>query len=190
MLILAGCVTSPQVSEHEDARPIASTAYTDDTAPAYRGSAKDRKMAEAYISYIVKHYSISKKGARIIIDAVMTESRKHRMDKSLITAVIAVESRFNPYALSKSNAEGLMQIIPRWHPDKMAKIGGEERVIDTRRNIAAGTLALKEYMARHNQNVTLALQQYNGSLTDPKRKYSNKVLAEKRRIDHWVAARS
>ena len=189
-LILAGCATSPQTNSQEETSPSASARFPDDSSTHFRGSAKDRKVADAYISYIVKHYSISKKGARIIIDAVMTESQKHRIDRSLITAVIAVESRFNPYALSRSNAEGLMQIIPRWHPDKMAKIGGDERIVDTKRNIAAGTLALKEYLNKHNQNVALALQQYNGSLGDPKRKYSSKVLAEKRRIDHWVTARS
>lgn len=183
-------MTPPQSNEQDEdevvAKAIASENFKKQSKPV---SARDRKISAAYVSYISKHYSISRKGARRIVEAVMAESKRSQVDKSLITAVIAVESRFHPYALSRGNAEGLMQIIPRWHPDKMARIGGEEHIVDTRHNIATGTLALKEYLNRHNQNVALALQQYNGSLNDPKRRYSNRVLAEKRRIDQWVDAR-
>jgi len=188
LLALAGCITPPQTADEDRVEPAIGTnlseKYKNRNNPT---GPKDRKVTEAYVSYIVKNYSISKKGARRIVEAVTAESKTYKVDKSLITAVIAIESRFNPYALSKSNAEGLMQIIPRWHPEKMAKIGGEEQIVETRHNIAAGTLALKECLVKHNQNVALALQQYNGSLFDTKRKYSNKVLAEKRRIDQWVA---
>lgn len=181
-------MTPPQVGEQEDSDGISNVIAS--SGNRRHGGPKERKTADAYVSYIVKHYSISRKGARRIVDAVMAESKTHRVDKSLITAVIAVESRFHPYAASKSNAEGLMQVVPRWHPEKMARIGGEEQIVDTRRNIAVGTLTLKECLAKHNHDVTLALQQYNGSLGDSRRRYSKKVLAEKSRIDRWVAART
>lgn len=184
LLSLSGCISLSQTGEREDGEAaIRASDYKTAISP------KDRRMAEAYVSYIVKHYSISRKGARRIVEAVMAESQKHKVDRSLITAVIAVESRFHPYALSKGNAEGLMQVIPRWHPEKMARIGGEEKIVDTRGNICAGTMTLKEYLVRHDHNVELALQQYNGSLNDRGRRYSRRVLAEKNRIDRWLAAR-
>lgn len=151
--------------------------------------AKEDRIQKALISYISSHYLISEKGAAKIVSATIEAGKAKQLEFSFITAIIAIESKFNPYAKSSANAEGLMQVIPRWHPEKMQAIGGSKNIIETRENILAGASTIKEYLTIHNNNEVLALQQYNGSLSDKRRKYSNSVLNEKHKIDNWIQSR-
>jgi len=51
-----------------------------------------------------------------------------RIDPTLVLAIAAVESKFNPEPVNPATgARGLMQIMPRWHQDKILGIGGEPR---------------------------------------------------------------
>ena len=70
------------------------------------------------------------------------------LDPLLVLAVIAVESRFNPIAESGMGAKGLMQIIPRFHLDKLRAAGGEDAVFDPESNILVGARILQEYVYR------------------------------------------
>lgn len=148
--------------------------------------AKEKSIHKAIVSYIATNYLISEKGATKIVSAVIEAGNKSKVDFSLITAIIAIESRFNPYAKSVANAEGLMQVIAKWHPEKMKSIGGTQNIIETRENILAGSATIKDFLNQYNNNKILALQQYNGSLNDPNRKYSNMVLKEQYRIEQWI----
>lgn len=150
---------------------------------------KEDRMRSALIGYITSHYLISEKGADKIIQATIEASKLKGIEPSLVIAIIAIESGFNPYAKSKGNAEGLMQVIPYWHPEKMQSIGGTKNIIETRANIMAGTSTIKEYLNKFKDNKILALQQYAGALDDKKRKYSNAVLSEKRKIDSWISSK-
>jgi len=70
------------------------------------------------------------------------------LDPLRFSAVMAVESRFNPVAESLMGAKGLMQVIPRHHLDKLLEHGGKEAVLDPMINIALGARILKEYVRR------------------------------------------
>jgi len=63
-------------------------------------------------------------------------------------AVISIESRFNPIAESVMGAKGLMQIIPKYHLDKLNAAGGEDAVLDPESNIQVGARILQEYVHR------------------------------------------
>lgn len=78
------------------------------------------------------------------------------LDPQLIACVIAVESKFDPRAVSRKAAYGLMQLLPQT-ASRMAV----RDVFDPQQNINGGTHYLKELLERYKQNLTLALAAYN-----------------------------
>lgn len=105
-----------------------------------------------------------------------------KLDPMLILAVIAVESRFNPIAESVMGAKGLMQVIPRFHPEKFGPFGGEQVAFETTANITVGAKILKEYLGRTG-DLNDALQLYVGASTEEAENgYSAKVIAERERL--------
>jgi len=99
-----------------------------------------------------------------------------------------LESRFNPIAESGMGAKGLMQIIPRYHFDKLHAAGGEDAVFDPESNIQVGSRILQEYVRRFG-TLEAGLQYYNGAWRDPSAQYAQKVIAERDRLEKVVRER-
>lgn len=126
---------------------------------------------------IAEHYKVSPERAMSIVADAHVEAAKHGLDPVLVLSVIATESSFNPNARSSAGAMGLMQAIPRFHPDSLQRVGvSPAELYHPRKNIQVGTDILSKYLKLSQGNVTSALQRYNGSLKDKSRKYSNKVF--------------
>ncbi|MGH9714787.1 MAG: lytic transglycosylase domain-containing protein [Candidatus Acidiferrales bacterium] len=87
---------------------------------------------------------------------IRTAAEKHGVDEKLIQHVIAVESNFNPRAVSRKQALGLMQLLPR-----TAARFSVANVFDPGQNIDAGTRYLKELLDRYSGNLPFALAAYN-----------------------------
>jgi soluble lytic murein transglycosylase-like protein len=147
----------------------------------------DAARHEALAEFLAKRYKVSQDVTLEFVQIAHAEAARLNLDPLLIMAVIAVESRYNPIAESGVGAKGLMQIIPRFHADKLAEFGGEKSVFDPESNIRVGTRILREYLSRTG-NVGIALQMYAGALGDDNDTYTNKVLAEKQRLQRVVAA--
>jgi Transglycosylase SLT domain len=80
---------------------------------------------------------------------------RYGMDADLIHCVVAVESNFNPKAVSPKKASGLMQLLPQ-----TAARYGVKNIFDPEENVNAGTRYLKELLAKYH-DLTLALAAYN-----------------------------
>lgn len=85
---------------------------------------------------------------------------KHGLDFSLIKAVIRTESGFNPRAVSKKGAKGLMQIMPENFKNLSVK-----DPFDPSQNIMAGAMYLKRLLTRYQNKLSLALAAYNAGPT-------------------------
>jgi Transglycosylase SLT domain len=89
-------------------------------------------------------------------ELIESASAQYKVDADLITSVIAVESNFEPKAISRRNARGLMQLLP----ETAARLGVRD-VFDPRQNINAGTRYLSDLLRRYNNDLVLALAAYN-----------------------------
>lgn len=102
----------------------------------------------ALISYVEKMNP--QKGLDIAL-ATIKWAKHYEVDPKLILAVQTVESKFDIHAISSSGAMGLMQIIPKWHLEKIkqAKIDvGTPELFNVDSNIYIGTWVLKECMSK------------------------------------------
>jgi soluble lytic murein transglycosylase-like protein len=132
-----------------------------------------RKLA----SYIQEQFAVTEDRAAIIVAEAIRRSAEHDdLYPELILAIIAVESTFKEEAVSASGAQGLMQIMARFHPEKVAAIGGAQALFDPQKNISTGSKILIDYLDASNGNLRQALLRYNGSLAKPTSRYPDKVL--------------
>ncbi|MCK9984982.1 MAG: hypothetical protein AzoDbin1_01454 [Azoarcus sp.] len=131
--------------------------------------------------FVAQRYKISTRTLEPLLTAAELSGRKLGIDPLLIVAVMAIESSFNPFAESNMGAQGLMQVIPRFHLDKIGRNAGEDALFDPTLNIRVGTMVLVEGMQRFG-TLQSALQYYGGALSDPNASYANKVLAMKKRL--------
>jgi hypothetical protein len=142
---------------------------------------KEENRYRALSEFVAKRYRVSQDVAFDLVSLAHQEGYRFQLDPLLIIAVIAIESRFNPIAESGAGAKGLMQIIPKYHTDKLDEFGGEHAVFDPATNIQVGSRILREYI-RRTGNVGIALQMYAGALGDSEDQYTNKVLTERGRL--------
>jgi soluble lytic murein transglycosylase-like protein len=140
----------------------------------------------ALSEFVANRYRVSQTVAFDLVEHAHRVARDLQLDPLLILAVISIESRFNPIAESVKGAKGLMQIIPKYHTEKLQEFGGVESVFDPETNIQVGALILKEYI-RSTGHVGIALQMYAGALSDQEDQYTRKVMNERQRLQHVVS---
>ena len=142
--------------------------------------------ADVLAGFVARRYRVAQDAAVKVVAAAFREGQRHGLDPTLILAVIAVESRFNPIAESEQGALGLMQVVPRFHMDKIAA-AGIPSILLPEANIAIGVLILKDAIRRGGSDAA-GLQLYNGAFDDETRAYANRVLTEQRRLEGAVPA--
>lgn len=87
---------------------------------------------------------------------IQEASARHGVKPNLVKAVIHAESSFNPYAVSKAGAKGLMQLM-----DSTGQGLGVSNPFDPKQNIQGGTWFLSNLINKYNGNVKTALAAYN-----------------------------
>jgi soluble lytic murein transglycosylase-like protein len=138
------------------------------------------------LDYVKRRYHVSPEAVLPIFEVADLIGRERRIDPLLILAIIGVESGFNPFAESSMGARGLMQVIPRFHMDKVPKGLGVHHLFEPAVNIHVGVRVLEEAIRRRG-GLMAGLQYYAGS-SDPKGRYAAKVLAEKSRLEKAARA--
>jgi soluble lytic murein transglycosylase-like protein len=102
--------------------------------------------------------------ARIeLLDHVYCEAKRDptlELPPDLILALIEVESRFDPWAVSPAGAVGLMQVMPFWPRE----LGVQNQLVRVAPNIRMGCEILRYYLRAEHRNWSRALARYNGSV--------------------------
>lgn len=135
--------------------------------------------------YLSRRYKVAQDATEQLVGAAHEAGSRTGLDPLLILAVMAVESRFNPIAESVMGAKGLMQVIPKYHQDKLDALGGEDAVFDPMTNILVGARILKDAV-RRGGGLMPGLQLYNGAFGDDSQQYAQKVMAEKQRMQQML----
>lgn len=133
------------------------------------------------LTYVQRRYKVSPEALIPVFEVAQMIGTERRIDPLLILSIIAIESRFNPFAESSMGAKGLMQVIPRFHTDKLPVGANERSLLDPVINVQVGVKVLEEAIRRKG-GLVAGLQQYAGS-SDPEGAYASKVLAEKDRLE-------
>lgn len=102
-----------------------------------------------------KNHKITYKDLHIAYNS----GKKYNIDPLLILSVIAVESSFKAAVKSTAGAIGYMQIVPKWHKEKVSDTA---LLYDPEYNVRVGTQILREYLDRYG-SIDRALQKYSGN---------------------------
>ena len=189
VLVLAQGAALPESPAPGAETPLAARETGTAAAPAAAGAAVQPvsqavslQEQKALAEFIAKRWRIAEEAAARFVSLAYRAGSAHSVDPVLILAVMAIESRYNPVAESGMGAKGLMQVIPRFHLEKLSDHGGEEKLLEPEVNIDVGAQILREYY-RRLRDEELALQMYAGAFDEPTSQYANKVFAERARLE-------
>ncbi|CAM8624942.1 MltE Soluble lytic murein transglycosylase and related regulatory proteins (some contain LysM/invasin domains) [Oxalobacteraceae bacterium] len=139
--------------------------------------------------WLSKRYRIAGTASTLLVGAAYEAAETVKVDPLLILAVMAIESRFNPFAESAMGAQGLMQVMSRVHREKFDNHGGPTAALNPVANIQVGARILKD-MIRVSGSVQGGLKLYVGAGNlETDGGYAAKVLAEYSRLQQVAAGK-
>lgn len=132
----------------------------------------------AVARWLSRRYRVAPEPVSRLVEEAWAVGARARLDPTLILAIMAIESGFNPFAQSSVGAQGLMQVMTRVHDDKYEAFGGVHAAFDPVSNLRVGVQVLKEAIRRAG-SVEGGLRHYVGAaLLDSDGGYAAKVLYE------------
>lgn len=133
--------------------------------------------------WLSKKYRVAPEPLTVLVGEAFEIGEKVKIDPTLILAVMAIESRFNPFAQSPVGAQGLMQVLTRVHTEKYEDFGGKLAAFDPLTNLRVGVMVLKDCIRRAG-SVEGGLRYYVGAVSTDGSSYINKVMAEHQRLQY------
>lgn len=151
---------------------------------------KDLPKEQATVAYwLSKKYRVAPEPIAALVSEAYELGARNKLDPTLILAIMAIESSFNPFAQSAVGAQGLMQVMTRVHQDKYQHFGGHLAAFDPVSNLRVGVTVLKECIARAG-SLEGGLRYYVGAANlEDDGGYAIKVLAEHTRLRQVAAGR-
>jgi len=154
-------------------------AQTDAIDRATAANPQDLPKQQAAVAYwLSKKYRVAPEPISALVAEAYEIGDRTNLDPTLILAVMAVESSFNPFAQSPVGAQGLMQVLTRVHSDKYESFGGKLAAFDPLTNLRVGARVLMDCIGRTG-SIEGGLRAYVGAANLPDDGgYAAKVLAE------------
>lgn len=131
--------------------------------------------------WLSRKYRVAREPMSAIVAEAYSYGKEIGVDPKLILSVMAMESRFNPYAASPVGAQGLMQVMTRVHTDKYEDFGGTLAAFDPLSNLRVGAMVLRDAIKRSG-SVEGGLRLYVGAVQTDGRGYIMRVLSEQDRL--------
>lgn len=151
---------------------------------------QDLPKQQAAVAYwLSKKYRVAPEPLSALVEEAYEIGLRTKLDPTLILAVMAVESGFNPFAQSPMGAQGLMQVMTRVHSDKYDSFGGKLAAFDPLTNLRVGVKVLQECIKRAGTTEG-GLRYYVGSSTEDDGGYASKVISEHARLKAVASGRA
>lgn len=164
------------------------SAFVDPSEPLPVSRATAADLAElsrpqaSIAQWIARRYKVAPEPIGRLVKEAWSVGQHAGLDPTLILAIMAVESSFNPFAQSTVGAQGLMQVMTQIHDEKYEPFGGNHAAFDPVTNLRVGVQVLKECISRAG-GLEAGLKYYVGAAnlrTDGG--YAARVLAEQSRL--------
>ena len=190
-------VTLEWLQTRQEARDLAAgnlletVAEPDAVSRATAADLKELPRQQATLAmWIARRYKVAPEPIGALVQEAWATGQRVGLDPTLILAVMAVESSFNPFAQSPVGAQGLMQVMTRVHDDKYVPFGGTHAAFDPITNLRVGVQVLKECIARAG-SVQAGLRFYVGAaLLDSDGGYAARVVLEQNHMRNVADGRS
>jgi hypothetical protein len=175
--LLMGCVLSITPANNYEVEPVHSS-----DAPLVISVEKKKVVFAEYIKQI--NPKVKDSDAESLADSVLKWGRHFSLEPTMLLAVAKIESTFDKHAISPVGAMGVLQVLPRWHLDKIKeakKVVGSPEMFNIEPNVYVGAQVLKDCKTRFKEWST-SLKCYNGSV-GMQTTYAVDVLSEKKKLD-------
>jgi soluble lytic murein transglycosylase-like protein len=175
-------------------RQVASVGMQIEQGAIDRATATDPrdlpKQQAAVAFWLSKKYRVAPEPLSALVAEAYEIGAHSKLDPTLILAVMAVESGFNPFAQSPVGAQGLMQVMTGVHRDKYENFGGKLAAFDPVTNLRVGVKVLQECIQRAG-SLHDGLKYYVGAANvGDDGGYADKVMAEHARLKLVAAGRA
>lgn len=183
--------TRHEAREHASGNLLAAVAEPEAVHRATAADLKELTRQQATLAtWISRRYKVAPEPIGALVLEAWAIGQRAGLDPTLILAIMAVESSFNPFAQSPVGAQGLMQVLTRVHDDKYESFGGRHAAFDPISNLRVGVQVLKECIRRAG-GLNEGLRFYVGAaLLETDGGYVGRVLLEQAHMRNVAEGRS
>jgi hypothetical protein len=180
-----------EAEAERDGNVLLALAEPDAVARATAADPRQLNRPQAAVAqWISRRYKVAPEPVSRLVQEAWAAGQRAHLDPTLILAIMAVESRFNPFAQSSVGAQGLMQVMTHVHDEKYVAFGGSHAAFDPLTNLRVGVQVLKDCIARAG-SLEEGLRHYVGAanLVDDGG-YASKVLSEQAHLRQVASGKS
>ena len=183
--------TRHEAREHASGNLLAAVAEPEAVNRATAADLTELTRQQATLAtWIARRYKVAPEPIGALVQEAWHIGRRANLDPTLILAIMAVESSFNPFAQSPVGAQGLMQVLTRVHDDKYESFGGKHAAFDPISNLRVGVQVLQECIRRAG-SLQEGLRFYVGAaLLETDGGYVSRVLLEQAHMRGVVEGRN